>query len=168
MGKGSRRRARRKQRTRAHVIADLSQNFLEHKVLLCGHIVRRPEHDYGVDAVMFHFDEQGQIENGEVRFQLKATDRLQTIEEGRTVAQTVDLGDLDYWAGERGYPFILVVYDAVQQRAFWLNIPEYAAKNPEKIDFDNQQVNVHIPMSNELTVETIGQFRSLSLSAVGR
>ena len=45
MGRESGRR-RRKRRTREHVLEDLSENYLEHKVLLCGHILRRPERDY--------------------------------------------------------------------------------------------------------------------------
>ncbi|MEX2174417.1 MAG: DUF4365 domain-containing protein [Pirellulaceae bacterium] len=159
---------RRKRRTRGHVIADLSVNHLEYKVLLCGHILRRPEQDYGVDAVMFHFDAKGRIENGEVRFQLKATDNLNTIQGGRIVACTIDLGDLDYWSGELGYPFILVVFDARQTRAYWLNVQDYMTQNSEKIDFDNQRVNVHIPASNELTVETIDLFRSQSLAVIKR
>jgi hypothetical protein len=168
MGRSSRGRGRRKQRTRAHVIADLSQNYLEHKVLLQGHILRRPEHDYGVDAVMFHFDKSGRIENGEVRFQLKATDHLKTIQGGSIVTCAIDLGDLDYWSGEHGYPFILVIFDAHESRAYWLNVQEFMAKNPDKIDFDNKRVNVHVPVTNELTVETIDLFRSLSLAIVQR
>lgn len=168
MRRSSRGRGRRKQRTRAHVIADLSQNYLEHKVLLRGHILRRPEQDYGVDAVMFHFDEDGRIENGEVRFQLKATDRLKTVQGGSIATNAIDLGDLDYWSGEHGYPFILVIFDARLTRAYWLNVQDYVTKNPEMIDFDKKRVNVHIPVSNELTVETIDLFRSLSLSIVQR
>jgi hypothetical protein len=164
---GTSSRGRRKQRTRAHVIADLSQNFLEHKVLLRGHILRRPEQDYGVDAVMFHFDGKGRIENGEVRFQLKATDRLETIQGGTIVTQAIMTGDLDYW-GKIGYPFILVMFDAQQNRAYWLNVQEYMTENPDRIDFDTKRVNVHIPVSNELTVEAIDLFRSQSLARIPR
>lgn len=90
--------ARRKRRTREHVIEDLSQNYLERKVLLNGHMLRRPERDYGVDVTMFHFAENGEIENGEVRFQLKATDTLKVIEQGRVVSFPVQSKDLRYWA----------------------------------------------------------------------
>jgi hypothetical protein len=149
------------------VIADLSQNFLEHKVLLRGHILRRPEQDYGVDAVMFHFDEKtGQIENGEVRFQLKATDGLKTIQGGSIVTHAIMTADLDYWSGEFTYPFILVVFDAQQTRGYWLNVQAYMNQNPDMIDLDNHRVNVHIPVSNELTVESIDLFRSQSLAII--
>ncbi len=62
----------RKLRTREHVIADLSYNFLERKVLQRGHWLDAPRNDYGIDATMFHHNVRGKVENGEVRFQLKA------------------------------------------------------------------------------------------------
>ena len=51
---------RRKRRTREHVIEDLSENHLERLVLLKGHVLRRPVRDYGVDATMFHFADDGE------------------------------------------------------------------------------------------------------------
>ncbi len=62
----------RKRRTFEHVLEDLSENHLERKVLMKGHVLRRPRRDYGVDVTMFHYANSGEIENGEVRFQLKA------------------------------------------------------------------------------------------------
>jgi hypothetical protein len=60
-------RPQRKRRTREHITEDLSENYLERRVLLNGHLLRRPERDYGVDVTMFHFGADGAIENGEVR-----------------------------------------------------------------------------------------------------
>ena len=67
-------------RTREQIIEELSLNFLEHKALERGHqLVPATKREYGYDATMFHFSPQtGEIENGEVRFQLKATDHLDT------------------------------------------------------------------------------------------
>ena len=42
----------RKVRTREHVTADLSYNFLEWKVLQRGHWLDAPRNDYGIDATM--------------------------------------------------------------------------------------------------------------------
>ncbi len=56
----------------ADVLEDLSENFLERKVLKRGHVLQRPKRDYGVDVTMFHYADNGEIENGEIRFQLKA------------------------------------------------------------------------------------------------
>jgi hypothetical protein len=60
---------------------DLSLNHLEYKVLRRGHYLRRLlERDKGTDARMEHYDEHRIIDNGEVRFQLKATRKLKTID----------------------------------------------------------------------------------------
>ena len=158
---------KRKRRTREHVIEDLSENHLEKMVLLRGHILRRPARDYGVDVTMFHFAGDGQIENGEVRFQLKATDSMTFVSHGSMVSVPVRTGDLDYWSKEV-YPFILVVFDAMNERAFWLDVKEYVEENPEATDAAKRVTNVHIPVRNALTVGTIEAFREKSLDAVER
>ncbi len=156
---------RRKRRTREHVIEDLSENYLERKVLLKGHVLRRPERDYGVDVTMFHFDDDGAIENGEIRFQLKATDGLNTIKQGTVISFPIKTGDLHYWALEI-YPFILVVFDAKAGHAFWLHVQEYVHLHPESVNPGRESVNVHIPVSNKLTVKSIEAFRNKSLQIV--
>ena len=134
-------------------------------VLLRGHLLRRPERDYGVDVTMFHFSDNGEIENGEIRFQLKATENLNLIKNGKIVSFPIKTGDLHYWSMEI-YPFILVIHDAVANLAYWLDIREYVESNPDRLDPDKVTVNVHIPVSNELTVKTIDVFRSKSLAIV--
>lgn len=44
--------ARGKKRTREHVIADLSINFVERMILLQGHTAERWYHDYGIDLAI--------------------------------------------------------------------------------------------------------------------
>ena len=155
----------RKRRTREHVIEDLSENHPERVVLLKGHLLRRPERDYGVDVTMFHFGDDGTVENGEVRFQLKATDELKRINRGTVVSLTIKTRDLHYWSLEI-YPFILVVFDAQAEKAFWLHIQEYVERHPDCMNPDQESVNLHIPVSNELTVQSIEDFRGLSLQVV--
>lgn len=72
----------RKRRTREHIIADLSVNHVERQVLLCGYTVERHRHDYGLDLLMSTYDHNGEVENGEVRLQLKATDHLNRVQGG--------------------------------------------------------------------------------------
>ncbi len=69
----------RKRRTRGHIIADLSINYLERFVLRCGHVLQRVTHDYGLDLLMHTFAANGEVQNGEVRFQVKATERLKRL-----------------------------------------------------------------------------------------
>jgi hypothetical protein len=157
---------RRKRRTREHVIEDLSRNFLERQILLRGHVLERPTvRDYGVDATMFHFAGNGELENGEVRFQLKATDSLNTIKRKTTISLPISMKDLHYWSAEV-YPFILVVFDAKSERAFWLDVHEYVEHHRAALDPDQATVNVHISVANELTANSIEHFRRKSLQAV--
>jgi hypothetical protein len=155
----------RKRRTREHILEDLSENHLERLVLLKGHVLRRPERDYGVDVTMFHFAENGAVENGEVRFQLKATDRLKKIRGGKAISFPIKTGDLHYWSLET-YPFILIVYDAKMEVAYWLDVQEYVTHHPERVKSGRESVNVHIPVSNKLTVESVEAFRNQSLQVV--
>lgn len=158
---------RRKRRTREHVIEDLSENHLERLVLLRGHILRRPARDYGVDVTMFHFAHDGQIENGEIRFQLKATDRLRKIDEGATLSIPIQSGDLNSWCKET-YPFILVLFDATSESAFWLDAKEYVQRNPKPTSGKQKTVNVHIPVTNALNIDAIDLFRQKSLQVIAR
>src|SRR5688572_19070738 len=104
--------SKRKRRTRAHIIAEMSVNYLERKALQCGYqLSRTGPVEYGTDAIMYHFGENGIIENGQVQFQLKATDNLTFTHEGRFIPVVVDEANLDHWSKEL-YPFILVIYDA--------------------------------------------------------
>ena len=156
---------RRKRRTREHIIEDLSENHLERKVLLKGHVLRRPERDYGVDVTMFHFGADGAIENGEVRFQLKATDHLKLIKNKTLISFPIKSGDLHYWALEI-YPFILIVFDAQSEKAFWLHIQEYVGRHPDRVDPEKETINVLIPAANKLSVKSIETFRDKSLQTV--
>ena len=69
---------------------------------------------------MFNFDSQGKtLPNGEVRFQLKATEKLRVIKQGTVISLSTK--DLHNWSLEI-YPFILVVFDATKEHAYWLHI----------------------------------------------
>src|SRR4051794_6339490 len=100
--------ARRKRRTREHVIADLSANYVERPVLLCGYTFDRVTHDYGVDSWIVTYNRRGEIESGEIRVQLKATDRLRAVDGGRFIALRVERGDVEYWL-EQVMPVILIL-----------------------------------------------------------
>src|SRR5262245_42715056 len=101
--------APRKRRTREHVIADLSLNFVERPALLCGFAMQRVIQDYGYDLLMFTFD-NGEVEPGLVWFQVKATDHLRVVRRRQAVAFGLEFRDLRLWLAEEE-PVILVVYD---------------------------------------------------------
>ena len=145
---------------------DLSENHLERLVLLSGHILRRPHRDYGVDVTMFHFDSQGLLENGEVRFQLKATDRLQRRGD-RDIAIRIDRRDLNHWSVE-AFPLILVVFDTKTDRAFWVHVQDYTESNQAWKTSTKKTLVMRVPSENALTPSSITHFRELSLQTFRR
>ena len=53
-------------RTREHIIASQSHNYVEKFFIDKGHIVNRPAEDYGIDLVVNTFDGNGYIEPGSI------------------------------------------------------------------------------------------------------
>lgn len=158
----------RKRRTREHVIEEMSFNFLERKVLQRSHLLARASHrEYGWDATLFHFSPSGEIENGEVRIQLKATDQLDASKP--YVACRVSTKDLHYWYWEdQQIPFVLVLYDAQRHRGFWISVRQHVDEYQIPMDPEQQTVELRIPWSNNISVRTIDQLRALSLKRVKR
>ena len=123
-------------------------------------LYRAPAREYGWDATMFHFSANGEIENGEIRFQAKATDRITWVDRQRSVACRVQEEDLNYWRAEP-YPFVLVLYDAPRERGYWLHIQDYIRR--EHIVPEGDTITLRIPTANKLTLRAVDRFRRLSL-----
>ena len=142
--------ARRKQRTRDHIIADLSENHFERVALLKGFSIERTAQDYGYDIFLFTHDSKGETENGFVFVQLKATDNLPLINKNTIISFPIDRRDLDLWLKEF-YPVILVIYDAQKNKGYWLYLQAYFQLiNGFSIANVGRSVNVHIPVSNKI------------------
>jgi hypothetical protein len=121
------RRPPRKRRTREHIIADLSVNYVERQALLCGYIVDRIVRDYGIDLEVTTFTRKGEIEEGKVLVQLKASDRLRLQPGQETFSFRIERSDLILWLAQP-MPMILIVYDARKTAAYWLYIQSYFRK----------------------------------------
>jgi hypothetical protein len=161
------RAAPRKRRTREHVIADLSANHVEKQALLCGFSVERVRHDYGIDLILFTYDQHGEVESGKIFLQLKATDRVQVVVKGKFLAYRLDRADLSSWLSEF-QPVILVVYDAPADRAYWLYVQAYFEKLPGfNLNRARETVTVRVPTTNILgpeTIRTFARYRDLILA----
>jgi hypothetical protein len=141
-------------------------NFLERQVLRRDHQLRRiPEPEYGTDALMLHFSpDTREIENGWIEFQVKATDNIKFVDRGRSVVCVVEAAPLRHWYWEVGHPFILVLYDARQHRAYWSDIQSYLdAKRLDEHDLGGETATIRIPSNNKLTLSAIDRFRKMSL-----
>lgn len=147
-------------RTRGHVLADLSINHVERQVLLCGFSVDRVQHDYGYDLTMATYGAAGEFEPGSVYIQVKATDSLPRLADGRTVAWTVGRRDLKPWLAET-YPVILIVYDGGRDRAFWIHVQAYfSGRRTCELFAGGESLSAHIPMAS--------RFNSRAIRAIAR
>lgn len=154
----------RKRRTRSHVIEERSLNYLERQVLARNHQLHRAsQREYGWDATMFHFSDEGFIENGEIRFQVKATDEIQFVDDGKGIAVEIETRDLRYWIWEI-YPFVLIVYDARSERAYWLHVQDYVPQLG--VEESRDTIVLRIPARQRLNRRAIDHFRGLSLRCV--
>jgi hypothetical protein len=90
----------RKQRTRPHVIAGLSESHLDQHVHECGYTIEHVRKDYGYDAFIFTFDDNGGIENGLIYVQLKATDKVRMSASHRKVLYSISTRDIKLWQDE--------------------------------------------------------------------
>ena len=148
----------RKRRTHEHVIADLSANHVERFALLCGFASERVRYDYGIDLEIFTFNERGEIEEGKILLQLKASARL-PIRRGQTSFPIrIERRDLVLWLAQP-MPVILVAYDARRQRAYWLYVQSHFRSLP---GFDlfraGASVTVRMPICNLVTTAAMRRF----------
>jgi hypothetical protein len=154
--RGDRRMARRrsaserKRRTREHVLADLSANYVEKQALLCGFAVERVRLDYGIDLMVQTFNRRGEVENGWIPFQLKGTDRIKFVDGGSAVSCRIERADLRHWLKE-SQPVILTLYDARTDVAYWLFVKGYfEVLSGFDLARCGKRVTVSIPSSNVL------------------
>lgn len=100
-----------KQRTREHIIADLSVNHAEKAFLLAGHTNNRFAADYGYDMFIATFDDTGYM---------KASDAPEYSQAGDFITVRVDDRDDAAWRRERN-PVVLMIYDAIQDVTFYVD-----------------------------------------------
>lgn len=144
----------RKRRTRAHVIADISVNYVERFVYEAGFTAERKRHDYGIDFLVTTYDRHGYDEAGEIKVQVKATEQLKVARDG-SISFRLNIADVNRWLIE-SMPVLLVLYEAATKRAYWLYVQRYfqSASSPW-IRTGAISITVHIPKSNRLNRRTL-------------
>jgi hypothetical protein len=138
------------------VIADLGVNHVERQSLLCGFTVERVVHDYGIDGLLFTYDRNGEIENDWVPLQIKATDHPRYVEQGSSLAIRVERADLRSWLTSI-LPVILIVYDAGEDRAFWVYLQAAYGRQLFSIGRGTGKTTIRVPTSQVLEAGAIRQ-----------
>jgi hypothetical protein len=162
---------KRKRRTREHIIADLAVNHVERAVLRCGYTVERHWHDYGFDLLLYTYNNNGEYENGDVRIQVKATDHLKRKADGKTIVWPLEVAHLNHWLKEP-MPVMLIVYDALEDRAYWLYIQRYFEQRRRPgLAGAADKLSVDVPTGNVFdggAVRQFAEFRNNILAQVSR
>jgi hypothetical protein len=146
-------RAGRKRRPRHHVIADLGVAHIERQVLSCGFSVERVEKDYGVDLILFTYDSNGRIENGQVYIQVKATERARQLKRTPAISFHLERAHLEFWLFEP-MPVILALYDVTADEAYWLYLQGHFEGNNLAIKGTKTQV-VRIDTNNLVDEQSV-------------
>lgn len=153
-----RRPEQRKLRTREHVLADLGVNFVERHALACRFSIERVTQDYGIDALLFTYNTIGEIENGHVEIQVKATEHPNDVDGGDSMAIRIQAADIAYWQFQP-MPVILVVYGATREQEFWVHIQELL-QSDNTFKSDQERVTIRLPASQLLTPAAMRHFQS--------
>jgi hypothetical protein len=149
---------KKKRRTRSHVIADLSANYVEKFALENGFSVERFRADYGYDLNIYTYDGRGEFENGFIYVQLKATDNLRINSKRATVSFQIDKRDYNLWNDEP-YPVILIIFDSVKKKAYWLYFQKYFQDNTIKIKSHTKSLSLSIPTRNKVHQKSLQRFK---------
>lgn len=156
--------ARRKRRTRQHIIADLSVNHVERFVLLRGHSVELVRRDYGLDLLIFFHDSRGYLLDGHVSVQVKASDSPRYSSDRRFIAVRIDRRDLNAWKN-RLEPVILIAYDASSNRAYWLYVQaELERASPST----GASTTFHVPTHQRLNERVIDRLAGYNSQLIQR
>jgi len=150
----------RKRRTREHVLADLSVNHVERLIYRCGWATQRVVADYGIDLLMETFSPEGELDNGIVWFQLKATDSLKPLARRPVIPVIMDWRDVLFWLNE-DEPGILVIYDGAEDRAWWVLLQTVLRDRANQLTRGMATITVHVPLLNRLDETAIRYFAEL-------
>jgi hypothetical protein len=132
---------------------------VERFILEKGHTADGRIDDYGYDLFVETYDKDGYVENGEIRVQLKATDRLVDLKRGETLALDIDARHYVLWTNEL-MPVFLILYDAREKRAYWIDVQSYFSADPSRRPKAGARtLRIHIPIAHELTGDTIDYMR---------
>jgi hypothetical protein len=167
---GKRRSVKRakKQRTRPHVIAALSETYLDQRVHECGYTIEHITKDYGYDAFIFTFDDNGEIENGQIYVQLKATDKIRLSASGQKVFYTISTRDIKLWQ-DNFMPVYLVLYDAAAKEAYWVYLQQYLERRGLRAErLITNSLTIEIDVANVLDTASVRAWRADKRKAIAQ
>jgi hypothetical protein len=150
-----------KRRTHQHVIADLGVHHVVGVILEEGHTAERFGYDYGYDQLMVTYDHDGYLEPGAIRLQIKASENLRPVHGG--FVYDLDVRDINLWLADRSI-VLLVLFDALRKRAYWLDVQEYFRVDPARKPIrGSKRMRVRVPIRQRWTRKAVALQRQKKL-----
>jgi hypothetical protein len=151
---------KKKRRTREHVIADLSFNHVEFFALKAGFSLEKFDADYGYDAELYTYNNNGEIENDVVYIQLKATDNIEKYHlKSGGFSFPIDKQDIELWLNQT-MPVILILFDAQKDKAYWLYLQFYFEQRGLSLNsIKTKSFFVHFNEENIVDYDAIRKWR---------
>jgi hypothetical protein len=150
----------RKRRTREHLIAEWSLHHVMWVILENGYAAERTEQDYGYDLHVTTFDEQGFVEAGAIKVQLKGTDHIARYElkdASGVFSYPIEREDHDLWM-EEVMPVLFILYDAQVREGYWQHVQAFFADHSARRT-ETKTLQLHIPHHQVLGVRTMRTMR---------
>ena len=153
----------KKLRTRQHIIEDLGLNHAERQVLLAGNVFRRfGDNDYGYDGMIETFHINGETENKVIMIQLKSTDNIQLSAQKAGFIVDLSKRDLELWL-KSNYPVLLLLYDAQQEKAYFIDLQSYFSENRLLLKNVRKFVRVFLPTQSIFDKTAIRLFQNTKI-----
>lgn len=154
---------KRPHRPHAHVIEQYSVNYVELISLESGcYDVVRIRPDYGTDIQIRSTDPAGFVQGFYIPAQIKAHDRLRWRAQRRFFSESVEVKNVNAWMDEL-YPFLLIVYDARRNCAYWEIVQNHVQRRP--VNQRRLTYTFRIPRSNRLSSPSLKHIRGLAKRA---
>mgnify|MGYP001571864869 CR=1 FL=1 len=151
----------RKLCTRQHFIEYLSYNYVEKQCLLARCLWERKHLDYGKDGHIIPVAENGEMEKGVIEVQVKATDHINRHHTRKGYYFDVDQRDLDWWYDNTQVVFVLVLYDAHNDTAIYLEMGEYMRSGKVLLKEFNKFVRIYFPDGNVFNPQAIDKLKEI-------
>lgn len=138
--------------------------------MLANFSIERIVHDYGLDLVLFTYNPSGELQDGGIYLQVKATEQATIRSDGQSVVFRVARADVLTWLRHR-LPVILTLYDVSAESAYWVYVQRYFGHLPGfDLQTAAQTITMYLPLVQTLTpiaVEQFANFRDNILAQLG-
>ncbi len=121
---------------------------------------QRYDHDFGKDGFILSYAENGEDEDGQIDVQVKSTDHIERYRRSDGLFFDVEKRHLESWF-KKFIPLALVVYDAQQDKAYYLEIGDCFKKSGRKLEEINKFVRVYISDKDLFTPEAVLHLRKV-------